>query len=145
MFFQNIFFPSSCLICGKLGSYICLKCQKRLKVFDKHICFYCKKPSLFGFTHPLCKRKKGIDGCIFIYHYNNELKKIIKNLKYRLVKEGLNELLQISSKHIYDKLSLIIKLYKNIFSIPIPLYKKRLNKRGFNQAEEICFFLKKYF
>ena len=145
MFFQDIFFPASCLICGKLGSFLCLRCQKRLKTFKKYICFYCKKPSLFGFTHPLCKRKTGVDGCVFIYHYNNELKKIIKKIKYRLVREGLKELLQISSKQTFDKLNVIIKLYKGIFLVPVPLYKKRFLKRGFNQAEEISFYLQKYF
>ena len=132
-------------MCKKLGSYICLSCQKKLVVFNRDMCFYCKKTSLFGLTHPCCKRVKGVDGCVFIYVYNNELKKIIKSLKYRLVRKGLKELLEISSDEIYNKLTRLIKLYKNIILSPTPLYKSRLNKRGFNQAEDICLFIKDHF
>jgi ComF family protein len=145
VFFKEIFFPTSCLLCGKLGPFLCLACQKELILYEKNICFYCKKQSLFGLTHPPCKRKNGIDGSIFIYRYNNSMKKIIKKIKYRLVKNAFINLLKISSDHIYKKLKPILKLYNNMIIIPIPLHKTRLNIRGFNQTEIITGFLTKYF
>jgi len=145
MFLKEIFFPTSCLVCKKLGNYICILCQKKLKTPNSQTCFYCGKQSYLGLTHPLCRRKKGIDGCIFIYKYNNELKKIIKGIKYKLVKKAFYELFYISSDLIYDRLMPILRLYRNCLLIPVPLFKTKLNKRGFNQTEEISLFLKKHF
>lgn len=138
---KDILFPKTCLSCGMLGSYICLKCQKHLSFVKNTTCLYCGKTSLFGLTHPVCHRKYGIDGTLSIYHYNNTLKKIIKNIKYRLVRDAVNELMQtINTDIIFEKLG-FFKRKTNLLISPIPIHPERLKKRGFNQAELLaCFF-----
>ncbi len=145
MFFKDLFFPRICLSCGYLGSYICLACQRKLVFFDHDICLYCLRRSYLGITHPGCRRPKGIDAAIFVYHYNTILKKIIKNIKYRLVKEGFDELLKLSFPIIQDKL-LNFKRYFDSFHLqPIPLHERKLNQRGFNQSKVIADFIGSYF
>jgi len=145
MFLKDVFFPKVCLGCGALGSFLCPNCQKKLKPIKKPVCFYCKKDSPFGITHPSCLKKLSIDGVISIFYYNPLMKKIIKNIKYRLVREVFDDLFKI----IYPFFLGNLRLYKNLFSQgliqPIPLHKKRFNKRGFNQAKIFSEFLAKIF
>lgn len=142
---RDLLFPKLCLSCGRLGSYICLKCAKELVYVRPDKCFYCGKSSYLGLTHPACKRSKGVAGFISIYYYNNTLKKIIKNIKYRLVLEAYDELVKIINFEILaDKLQCFKKIKKNVVLCPIPLHLQRLKKRGFNQSELLAKFFSKF-
>jgi competence protein ComFC len=78
-------------------------------------------------------------------HYNNLLKKIIKNFKYRLAKDVWNDFCLIVEPFFIEK----IKFYQKIdngalFVQPIPLYDKKLRQRGFNQSEIIADYFNKF-
>lgn len=141
MFFQDLLFPKFCLGCGFLGSYICLKCQKNLYYVTNDICIYCRRNSLYGFTHPACKKINGIDGSMSIFYYNNLLKNIIKSIKYRFAVEVWKEFcLVVRPEHLL-KLQIYKKITDNpIFIEPVPLHSNRLRMRGFNQAELVAIF-----
>lgn len=144
MFLIDILFPKICLGCGYLGCYICPHCQKKLIYLEQDFCLYCKRKSLYGLTHPGCTRPKGIDGMMAIFQYNDFLKKIIKEIKYRLVTEVWREF----SLNIYPEQLLKLGLYKRqshkLYLQPVPLHKARLRIRGFNQAKLITDFFQKY-
>ena len=142
MFVLDLLFPKHCFVCKKVGNYICNNCKQKLKVINIDTCLYCGKSSYLGFTHPGCKRKNGVDGCIFIYKYNNFLKIIIKTLKYKLVKEGFDRLMSISILLARTKIAFLIKALNVSPTLsPIPLHKYRINQRGFNQSEIICSYI----
>ncbi len=142
MFLLDILYPKHCFICKKLGDYICDRCKFKLRLINHDICIYCDKSSYLGLTHPACKRKYGIDGCVFIYKYDNYLKTIIKTLKYRLVKDGFERLMSISFAPSRTKLSSLINALDIIPILsPIPLNKSRKNQRGFNQSDIISSYL----
>ena len=129
-----------------VGGYICSKCQKNLDYLEQDHCLYCQRPSPFGLTHPKCIEKNGIDGSMAIFHYNNLLKKIVKNFKYRLAVAVWKEFYLLVSPEKLTK----INFYKRItdgqktFLQPIPLHSKRLKERGFNQAQYISIFFQRY-
>jgi competence protein ComFC len=133
----DLFFPKFCLGCGYLGVYICPECIDKLSPIKQHVCFYCKKPSLYGLTHALCSNKLYFDGLISIYHYSPILKKIIKNIKYRLALDIWREFQQIIPPETINQLDFYKKLPRNYFIQPIPLNAIKYNDRGFNQAELI--------
>jgi len=141
-FLKDLLFPKMCAGCGAVGSFVCLRCRSRLLVIEKQRCFYCKAPSLYGFTHPGCKRQFGVDGTISIYIYNPFLKKLLKTAKYRLAKEALDELLNLSTVPIGLLLYSANSPFSELPIQPIPLHSLRLRARGFNQGEVICTFIK---
>ncbi|MCS6956519.1 MAG: ComF family protein [Patescibacteria group bacterium] len=145
MFIKDFLFPKFCLDCKKPGGYICLKCQKKLLYIKKEKCFYCQKPSLYNLTHQNCLKKFYIDQVGSVFYYNDFLKKIIKNIKYRFVKEALDELLKLINPLNIRFLELYKKISDNIFIQPIPLHKNKLKERGFNQAYFIALYLNKLF
>ncbi len=140
MFLIDLLFPKFCLGCGYIGVYLCPSCFKGLKPTKNDICLYCNKASLFGLTHPYCSKTHGIDGLMTIYHYNPLLKKIIKNIKYRLATDIWQEFYKVIEPQVISKLGFYKKLSQDTFIQPIPLSKLRYNERGFNQAKIISSF-----
>lgn len=144
MFLIDLLFPKFCLGCSYIGVYICRSCQEKLKPIKSDFCFYCKKPSLFGLTHSNCTNKYGIDGILAIYHYNPILKRIIKNIKYRLAIDVWKEFYKIIEPQVITKLDFYKKLSSDYIIQPIPLSKIKYNERGFNQAYLISTFFQKF-
>jgi len=140
MFITDLFFPKFCLGCGYIGVYICTSCLEKLKPVQLDTCIYCQKPSLFGLTHSNCIKDYNIDGILAIYHYNPILKKIIKNMKYRLAMQVWKDFNKSIEPHLIMKLGFYNRLSAHFVLQPIPLTKNKCNERGFNQAQTICTF-----
>lgn len=144
MALKDMFFPKFCLNCGHLGSYICLACEKKLTLQERHVCIYCGKGSYFGITHAGCRRKNNIDGFTSVFFYNPVLKKILKEIKYRFVKEACIELLYCVKSDSIAVFTFLQKKYPGIVLQAIPLHKKRLRVRGFNQSDAIVRYLQRF-
>jgi competence protein ComFC len=95
------------------------------------VCPACKLFSLRGTTHSSCKRDMFLDGAIAVFTYKGVIKKAIIKLKYSFVFDISQEL----SAYIVSALLTRQDLLQNAVFVPIPLHKKRLKWRGFNQAE----------
>lgn len=137
----------SCIICDKpikkLNTYsLCKDCFSELH-FILDGCIKCGKPiTNYSLEEQLVEGcsyclKKGFyfDKVISCIEYNNTSKKIIFKLKYtnktymsRYIASIMKEKLDIES----------IKFDYILF---VPIHKKRLRKRGFNQAEKIAKYL----
>ena len=144
MFLEDLFFPKFCLGCGYIGTYLCSSCRDKLKPIEQDSCPYCKEPSFFGLTHPSCRNKLNIDGQLALYHYNPILKKIIKNIKYRLAVQVWQEFYQTIKPEIITKIGFYNKLSSDFAIQPIPLTKTKYYERGFNQAFLIAKFFQKF-
>lgn len=96
------------------------------------LCPVCERPSPYGLTHPICRKKLSLDGLYVFGDYRGILKNLLLAYKYKNV--------SVISKILYG---LIINNLPNVFKkadliIPIPLHPKRLMERGFNQSELLC-------
>jgi ComF family protein len=136
MAITDFLFPRRCFGCGYIGIYICPSCIKRLSVVISQECFYCGKKSLYGLTHPACKRKSGVDGYTHLFYYNNTLKKIVKGIKYSLVSSAKRDLQYLIGRYGAENL-LFYKKIPPLFIHPIPLSSGKERTRGFNQVNFI--------
>jgi ComF family protein len=121
-FILDLIFPKFCLGCKKEGNFLCEDCFSILEISTSHQKF----------------KGKNLTDLYFPVNYENFLvKKLIQNFKYPpLIRELKKELALIIVSHflLLDKRP----NFSDFVLVPIPLSKKKLKWRGFNQAEEIA-------
>ncbi len=119
--FLNIIFPEKCLGCGEKGFLICKKCIENLPM---PISTYVENPiKIFPTTS----------------YSSKTIKKAIRELKYRKVKRLAKIFADLIHTRIFlDKTNLLNYRHPMSIVVPVPLSKKRLRQRGFNQAELIA-------
>lgn len=144
MFLKELLFPKFCLGCGLPGTYICPRCQRDFQNVKPFRCLYCNNTSLYGLTHSSCTKKLYIDGTISIFRYNNIMKKVIKNIKYRLATDVWNEFIKTVNPLAIEPLGFYKKLSGKIYIQPVPLSINKIRDRGFNQALLISKFFQKF-
>lgn len=99
---------------------VCKYCRKEIKE-DSEICLDCKvwqkELDNFELNH------------YYLYHHNEQMKDYFKRYKF-LGDIGMGK---VFTKDVHDKLNHFIR--DGYLIVPIPLSKKRLKTRGFNQVE----------
>lgn len=113
----DLFFPRNCLGCKKEGGFLCENCEKQLDDL---------KPRAELSTEFLDK--------VFIaceYGNENLIGKLIKRVKYKFSQELSAKLAQVVARNLIDIVDWDCTL------IPVPLSRRRMKWRGFNQAELI--------
>lgn len=136
MGFLDFIFPKYCVNCRKVGAYICANCFSFISFDVEMICLVCNKGSFDGLTHPKCRSKYSIDGAFSAISYKGIVKKLIYNFKYKPYLSDLkNSLVELFYESIIQQ-EIFQKAYKlKPVLVPVPLHKKRLNKRGYNHSK----------
>jgi competence protein ComFC len=137
-FLLDILFPKFCLCCKREGSYLCQDCLSVLEIMENSFCL-CENPVRLAETGKCrkCQRRQ-LAGLYFAVSYKNNLvKNLIHQFKYEPYIKGLSVSLALI---IITHFDLIQKNFEqgDYVLIPVPLAKKRLKGRGFNQSEEIA-------
>jgi len=112
----DILYPPFCCGCGRIGTYLCPNCYQTINFIPLPLV--------------LELEPNYIDSVYVTAHYEGVLKKLIKTYKYKSVKDigkVISSLIWYSTT--LPKVDLISY---------IPLNKKKLNQRGFNQTEIIA-------
>lgn len=81
-----------------------------------------------------------MDGLKSIFRYDDLVKKIIAQIKYRLVKEAIDEFVASIPPQKKEELFFYKQLAKDYKFLPVPLHRKKLRQRGFNQSFEMVKF-----
>jgi len=138
--FIQLLFPSFCISCQKFTSsksgfyrYLCPQCLAKIKILDEDHCIGCYSYTPLGKTCSLCQKAFSLKGVLVASEYENPiLKEVIHAFKYRNVKDLSLPLAWI----LFQKLKDFSWGKKgNWILVPVPLAKRRLRNRGFNQAE----------
>ncbi|MEW5768050.1 MAG: ComF family protein [bacterium] len=148
--FKNLFrlivdflFPSVCLICGRFlkeeeKEAVCPKCWAEIQLIHPPWCERCGlplAPSFEGISAPLCRGCREGKRCFHqaraVGIYEGILRKTIHLFKFGQ-KEALARLLGGLMAEYPDQYWPELKVD---FILPVPLHRRRLRSRGFNQAE----------
>ena len=120
--FLEILFPKSCLGCNKPGTYLCQDCLSLIDISEK-----------------INRDVEILSGIFCACDYENFLvKKLIQKFKYKPFAKNLSKTLAYLIILHFKNLQLQEFFTGQFLIIPIPLSKKRLKWRGFNQAQEIA-------
>lgn len=102
-------------------------------------CAFCNSPVVEGKTCPFCRADHFLDRLFAATSYENPLvEKIIKTMKYRFVRSLTGDMAGFMTRYLEQRFSLGFNIDRDsIVIVPVPLHRRRLNWRGFNQAEII--------
>lgn len=118
----DIICPRFCVVCGKHGDYVCNVCGEDLQ-------FMVPEPVKLAVT------TNYLDGVWALATYQGMIKALIKQLKYK----GVKDLATVGAYYLYN--------FANFPTVDylacIPIHKKRFKERGFNQSRELAIQLAK--
>lgn len=133
-------YPAQCRCCQKpmgVGKvpYICDECWSLVELIEKPFCEICGKPltESKGVCKDCRKNPPIYSKARAIARYNKTMRQTIHLLKYEKKKVMLKYLSVLIRKQLPD----LLALEDYDYLLPVPLHKKRLRERGFNQAELI--------
>ncbi len=143
----DLIFPPRCIVCdGVLKTTekgICKDCRGGVHRISGPVCGRCGKELGF-FEDTFCKdcrmHRHAFESGKALFLYNDAMRKSIYRFKYA----GRKEYAAFYGKALADAFDEWIASVSPDAIVPIPLHKKRLAQRGFNQAELIARALSKH-
>ena len=128
-------YPAKCRVCETfLGvtsmPYICASCWQDVQFFEPPWCDICGTPDVNGRCDACATAPPRYGQLRSIAFYQTTLQRAIHLFKFEKKKVFAQHLVQLINTHIPADCS--IAAYD--FMLPIPIHKKRLQERGFNQA-----------
>lgn len=140
-FFLHFLFPRTCLACSAdlpyhANGYLCTSCQEKLAVPAPLICQRCGKVLKSGGAHCFaCRGSKGKQyKCQIIrssYIFNTASRALVHALKYR----GADYVARFMAHQMALRYKELPELDGVDIVVPVPLFKARYKKRGYNQSE----------
>ena len=137
-FFLELLFPRFCLGCQKEGTYLCQDCLSLIEISQHQYCLCQMAQRIWqGGKCKKCASRK-LNGLYFAVPYQNSLvQKLIRLFKYNpFIKELSGTLASLIINHF--QLLDNPPDFSEFLLVFIPLEKRKLKQRGFNQAEEIA-------
>ena len=135
LYLQDLIFPKVCLGCRREGQWLCPVCLEKISLTTVDVCPICKQPSENGLVCRQCRGQSFLDGLWVVADYDDWLvQDLIKALKYDYVAELAVELGRLVQKYF----ARAAPEREGTFLLPVPLHRRRLLERGFNQSELIA-------
>lgn len=135
----DLLFPPHCVVCRRVGSWLCRACQDKIELIVPPLCLQCGLP-LEGSVGPLrsraiCVRCQGrtteLDGLLAYAFHTDLLRQIIHEFKYRDLQSLARPLGQMMAQ---GWRVLAPSEWEVDVIVPVPLHPTRQRQRGYNQA-----------
>lgn len=120
-------YPTRCVGCGASGSIWCAACRARLRPVSSAICLRCRRELIAGVACPACGPQAPRAWAAAVYQ--PPLDRALTHLKYR-PEERLASALAEALANSYRRHHLSATVV-----VPVPLSRRRRNRRGYNQTE----------
>ncbi len=125
----DLLFPKWCIGCGKEGEFICRSCYQLLSPITLPLCPKCGRPQPASTLCPGCLSwQAAIDGIRSPFRYEGIIREAILQLKYR----NLRALSETLATFLGDYLT--TNPIPGEVLMPVPIHRKRLRERGYNQS-----------
>lgn len=135
-----ILFKSQCVLCDASVDRkvsLCEACREDLP-WVEHACRFCALPIEVDLDGNICgqciAQKPYADYALNVFHYSNPVDYLISRMKFQQQLSETAVLADLLKNFILNE---VLEHGLPEAFIPVPLYKKRLSKRGFNQSLEI--------
>lgn len=143
----DLLFPPRCPVCREIlvreDGMVHAKCMAKLKYVSEPVCLRCGKPienAQEEYCYDCQKHRHYFDGGRAVWIYEQHMRQSIVWYKYKHCKEFSD----FYSAQMIQKLGSWMKALHPDAVIPVPLNKKKMRIRGYNQAEPIARYLAEY-
>jgi ComF family protein len=147
-FVLDLIFPKECFGCGYEGVYLCESCQAKIEINSIFKCALCHQESILGQICNNCQKDTFLKTIWVATDYNNKiLQCLIHNLKFKYIEEISSILANLAIKYLkhYKIFEQFDITDENSIIVTVPLHKKRLLSRGFNQSDLLAQEISNYF
>lgn len=126
----DLLFPLYCVGCGREGSLICSHCRSDLPEIEPPWCFICGLPR-GGFCVCGTDRSRiwSLDGIRSPFRFEGAIREAVHGLKYRNIRGLADVLARFLAPYLHSD-----EIPADVL-VPVPLHRKRLRERGYNQSE----------
>ena len=136
----DLLFPRRCPICDDIvsgkGMLICVSCKRKIKYVTEPYCKKCGKGLTDNekeFCFDCSQHSVNYDAGRALYEYNT-----IQESVYRFKYMGRREYASFYGQQIAEQLREQFREWKVEALVPVPMYKSKKRRRGYNQAEELA-------
>lgn len=129
----EVLFPEVCFGCGVRGEYFCQACRGKMKGVEQ-ICPECEGASFEGWVHEKCQTRLGLERLLVGFCYQGALRRGLKRVKYSSSWAVLEELGEMWFGRLGE---LVGEDLEGFEVVGVPMYRRKLKQRGFNQAERL--------
>jgi len=149
----DLIFPIQCLGCKREGAWLCDDCLLKQGFQTQQRCPNCNEINAGQFCQN-CKEQYLLDGLVVAFPYDGVIKELIKVCKYHFSKDagqllGTLLILFLGKYLVQQAEKTICPIFWNDWQknllLPVPLAKRRLRWRGFNQSGIIAKQMADYF
>ena len=140
---SDFLFPGNCPVCGdepylSPHTYMCESCMDQITWIDGARCKRCGVfMAGYGFEGLTCLKCRENDPCFLsgrcLFVLDRIGKKIIHEIKYQGVRDVLKDL-----PFWMERVPGVSDFIAGSYLVPVPLHRKKLMKRGFNQSQWIA-------
>lgn len=137
----GIIAPARCLNCLREGTWLCSTCQPKLPAY-KQRCIICSHPQPRGVVCNACHSQTTLDGTLSAGSYSWPwLRRGVHWLKFKGVRPVADVLAPLLAKYL-TAIAPLPTLQQSAALVPIPLHRRRLRLRGFNQSLDVAYSLR---
>lgn len=142
----QILFPRVCPVCGEIlhkklkeadePPFICETCRKTLVFLREPGCLKCSRPveDEEEYCEECRQKKRAFDRGKALFLHDDAARKILYDLKFQNRRDNADYV----GYEMACQFAQTMQRWKIEALVPVPLHKKRLRQRGFNQAETIA-------
>ena len=140
----ELLYPNRCVFCEELcKESVCVKCKQEVIYITEPNCKKCGKPIRYAereYCHDCESRKKSFDVGRSLWLHKTVVAQSLYRFKYH--KRMVNA--KFYAKELVRKYAKLVYEWEIDEIIPVPVHKKRLAQRGFNQAELVAEYISDY-
>ena len=124
----DLLFPLNCVGCQREGRVLCESCVAGLPELTPPYCPVCAQPNAPETCQSCLEIPPSFNGIRAPYRMEGNIKEAIHHLKYRGLKAAAPELAELLVRYLAEH------PVPGDLLIPVPLHRRRLRSRGYNQS-----------
>ncbi|MBI4434763.1 ComF family protein [Candidatus Uhrbacteria bacterium] len=133
----DVLAPRVCLGCRAEGSWLCAACVEAVERDPNVACVGCGRPSRFGATCALCRRTFPLQSVVALASYRDAVvQQLVQTVKYASAHDAADAFATLIRDG-FDRTAVAefrAEVGSSPLLVPVPLHRRRLAERGFNQS-----------